>query len=195
MQTQTNTHIHTSLLPVSPAHLPSVRAPGAWSCLPATQAPLGGGSPEGRRCGWGTPQRLSPCCPGAPAFTPAAASRANQSAYDNLHIPPDREDNTHTHTFVHSWCICTQTPEKYFSEKNQEEAETGLLVNSCLLFTWYWCGDSLWAGWQLTEGGEWSIPHDRQINKEKQANTQRNTMIKSLNSLLMCTLEQERVHT
>lgn len=101
-RTRTNTNIHITLLSVSQASFPSIRAPGAWSRLPAIQALLGAGSPEGRHCGQGTSLQFSHCCPGAPAFTPAAASQANQSTYDNSHIPPDRRRQhtlqRHTHT-------------------------------------------------------------------------------------------------
>ena len=155
--TNKHTHTHTSLLLISQASLPSIRAPGAWSCLPATQTPLGAGSPEGRHRGWGTSQRLSPCCPGAPAFSPAAASQANQSTYGNSHTPPDREDNTlcrrrwHQHTDLCTHDICTHihVEKKEMLEMKQMSAgmQTTLPVNPCLLWTRHWCANSRVAGW------------------------------------------------
>ena len=177
--TNKHTHTHTSLLLISQASLPSIRAPGAWSCLPATQTPLGAGSPEGRHRGWGTSQRLSPCCPGAPAFSPAAASQANQSTYGNSHTPPDREDNTlcrrrwHQHTDLCTHDICTHIHKKRnaWDETNEcrnadDSARQSLPPVNTTLMCW------LSGGWMAAV---WSIPHDEdettKINKDKQANT------------------------
>lgn len=88
--------------PPSPTHTQRAPAPIQSLCLqhhgpqePGAASRLPGAAqrqkPGGKRHGRWMPSRLSSCCPGAPAFTPAASSQPHQSTYDNSQMPPNRK--------------------------------------------------------------------------------------------------------